>query len=69
MIEKHYGRYIKSDSRAQLAKLFDIQPGTFAGTPHVGERRGRRQVMKNAGRKGWSGRVDLNHTGKKKPRK
>ena len=61
MIEKHYGRYIKSDSREQLAKLFDIQPGTFAGTPHAGERRGRRQVVRNARRKGWSGRVDLNH--------
>jgi hypothetical protein len=32
MIEKHYGRYINSDSEEQLKRVFEGQAGTFAGT-------------------------------------
>ena len=32
MIEKHYGRYINSDSEEQLKRLFEGQTGTFAET-------------------------------------
>jgi integrase len=32
MIEKHYGRYIKSDSEEQLQRVFERQTGTFAET-------------------------------------
>lgn len=32
MIEKHYGRYIKSDSREQLLKLFTTETETFTET-------------------------------------
>ena len=32
MIEKHYGKYIKSDSEEQLRRVFQGETGTFAGT-------------------------------------
>ena len=32
MIEKHYGRYIKSDSEEQLERLFEVKTETFAET-------------------------------------
>ena len=32
MIEKHYGRYIKSDSREQLERLFGAKTETFSET-------------------------------------
>ena len=32
MIEKHYGRYIKSDSREQLECLFGVKTETFTET-------------------------------------
>ena len=35
MIEKHYGRYIKSDSREQLKRLFEGQTETFTETLRV----------------------------------
>lgn len=55
MIEKHYGRYIKSDSQEQLAKLFDRQPGTFAGTSRGGKRQPNRQVVKKLDEKDGRG--------------
>ena len=35
MIEKHYGRYIRSDSREQLERLFEAQTVTFPVKPHL----------------------------------
>jgi len=32
MIEKHYGRYVKSDSREQLERLFGAKTETFSET-------------------------------------
>jgi hypothetical protein len=32
MIEKHYGRYIKNDSREQLERLFGAKTETFTET-------------------------------------
>jgi len=64
-IEKHYGRYIKNDSREQLERLFGEKAETLCdGTDDEAN-----QVFENAMRREWSGRVDLNHTSKKKPHK
>ena len=53
MIEKHYGRYIKSDSEEQLRRVFEGQPGTFAGTLPEDET----EVVENISEKKWSGRI------------
>jgi FKBP-type peptidyl-prolyl cis-trans isomerase 2 len=61
MIEKHYGRYNKSDSAEQLKRVFDRQAGTFAGTQQTKATSERTEVVKRVKEKKWSGRVDLNH--------
>ena len=61
MIEKHYGRYIKSDSEEQLRRVFEGQPGTFAGTLPEDSDSEETEVVENISEKKWSGRVDLNH--------
>jgi hypothetical protein len=61
MIEKHYGRYIKSDSEEQLKRLFEVKTETFTETLRFGSRAGKTQLVKRFGGSKWSGRVDLNH--------
>ena len=61
MIEKHYGRYIKSDSRDQLERLFGAKTGTFYGTLRNATDDEMGKVVENLGEIEWSGRVDLNH--------
>jgi hypothetical protein len=61
MIEKHYGRYIKSDSREQLERLFGAKTETFTGTLRVGSDGERSEVFEKVDGSEWSGRVDLNH--------
>ena len=39
MIEKHYGRYINSDSREQLERLFGSKTETFSETLRDGTMR------------------------------
>ena len=47
MIEKHYGRYIKSDSREQLQRLFEAKPETFTETLEKTASVETAQVVKN----------------------
>ena len=67
MIEKHYGRYIKSDSREQLERLFGAKTGTFSETLRDGTDDIDTEVIEaivnesEISGKEWSGRVDLNH--------
>jgi hypothetical protein len=67
MIEKHYGRYIRSDSEEQLKRLFGGQTGTFAGTLPSGSDNSENELMEDivnedeSSSEKWSGRVDLNH--------
>ena len=61
MIEKHYGRYIKSDSTEQLKGLFAGKPETFTETLPQQVRSEKSQVAGKSDGKKWSGRVDLNH--------
>jgi len=67
MIEKHYGRYIKSDSREQLERLFRPKTETFTETLRSGTDDSHNEVMKaivmedENSSENWSGRVDLNH--------
>ena len=61
MIEKHYGRYIRSDSREQLERLFRARTVTFPVTQRTESDAGQTHVVKNVKGKKWSGRVDLNH--------
>ena len=61
MIEKHYGRYIKSDSREQLERLFGAQTETFPETLRYATDDTIADVLEKIGREKWSGRVDLNH--------
>jgi hypothetical protein len=61
MIEKHYGRYIRSDSREQLERLFGAKTETFAETLCNGTDDADAEVVENVDGSKWSGRVDLNH--------
>jgi hypothetical protein len=61
MIEKHYGRYVKSDSREQLQRVFGAKTGTFYGTLRYATGGETGQVSENLDGSKWSGRVDLNH--------
>jgi integrase len=61
MIEKHYGRYINSDSREQLERLFGAKTETFSETLREGTDDTMAEVVENVGGSKWSGRVDLNH--------
>ena len=61
MIEKHYGRYINSDSREQLERLFGAKTETFSETLRDGTDDELDEVVENLGVNEWSGRVDLNH--------
>ena len=61
MIEKHYGRYIKSDSREQLERLFGAKTETFSETLRYATDHEMGEVVENLGGSKWSGRVDLNH--------
>ena len=61
MIEKHYDRYIKNDSREQLQRLFGAKAETFTETLHEGIDDEASEVSEKAIRSDWSGRVDLNH--------
>jgi hypothetical protein len=54
MIEKHYGRYIKSDSREQLQRLFEAKPETFTETLAKADSVEIAQVGKKIGRSSWS---------------
>ena len=62
MIEKHYGRYIKSDSAEQLRRLFAPQTETLPRRA----RTKRTQVAGKFGGKKWSGRVDFEPHRRKK---
>src|SRR5207249_502266 len=46
MIEKHYGRYIKSDSKEQLKRVFEPKTGTFTGTQHSEGGAEKTEIMK-----------------------
>jgi hypothetical protein len=59
VIEKHYGRYIKSDSRERLERLFRAKTETFTETLRNGTDNDVNEVIENGSE--WSGRVDLNH--------
>jgi hypothetical protein len=61
MIEKHYGRYIKSDSREQLTRLFEAKTETFTETLRSGTDDEIDEVTEMESENKWSGRVDLNH--------
>jgi integrase len=61
MIEKHYGRYINSDSREQLERLFGAKTETFSETLRNATDDEMSEVVENLGGSKWSGRVDLNH--------
>ena len=67
IIEKHYGRYIRSDSREQLERLIGAKTETFTETLQKQASVGKTQVAEvtNFSRElveaKWSGRVDLNH--------
>jgi hypothetical protein len=61
VIEKHYGRYIKSDSRERLERLFGAKTETFTETLRSGTDNTVEEVIENIGGSDWSGRVDLNH--------
>ena len=61
MIEKHYGRYIKSDSREQLERLFRAKTETFTETLRHTTDDEVDEVIENEDGSDWSGRVDLNH--------
>jgi integrase len=61
MIEKHYGRYIKSDSREQLERIFGAKTETFTETLRNGTDDEGNEVIENESGIDWSGRVDLNH--------
>jgi hypothetical protein len=67
MIEKHYGRYIKSDSREQLDRLFRAKTETFTETLRSGTDDSHNGVIEDIvmerenSSENWSGRVDLNH--------
>jgi integrase len=67
MIEKHYGRYIKSDSQEQLERIFGAKTETFTETLCTGTGDSHNEAIediviedKNSS-ENWSGRVDLNH--------
>ena len=57
MIEKHYDKYIKSDSEEQLQRL--LQGKTE--TSQIEGAENQVQVTENTEEVRWSGRVDLNH--------
>jgi hypothetical protein len=67
MIEKHYGRYIKSDSREQLERLFGAKTETFTETLRSGTDDSHNEAIEDIviedenSSENWSGRVDLNH--------
>ena len=68
MIEKHYGRYVKSDSREQLERLFGAKPETFTETLRYAANDRVADVIEKVSESNeiqtiekWSGRVDLNH--------
>ena len=61
MIEKHYGRYIKSDSQEQLERIFGAKTETFTETLRYGSDDERSEVFEKVDGSEWSGRVDLNH--------
>ena len=67
MIEKHYGRYIKSDAQEQLERIFGAKTETFTETLCTGTDDSHNEAIediviedKNSS-ENWSGRVDLNH--------
>ena len=61
MIEKHYGRYIKSDAQEQLERIFGAKTETFTETLRYGSDDERSEVFEKVDGSDWSGRVDLNH--------
>jgi integrase len=61
MIEKHYGRYIKSDAQEQLERIFGPKTETFTETLCNGTDDEGNEVIENESGSDWSGRVDLNH--------
>jgi len=61
MIEKHYGRYIKSDSQEQLERIFGAKTETFTETLRNATDDEGNEVIENESGSEWSGRVDLNH--------
>jgi hypothetical protein len=61
MIEKHYGRYIKSDSQEQLERIFRAKTETSTETLRNGTDDEGNEVIENESGSDWSGRVDLNH--------
>jgi hypothetical protein len=61
MIEKHYGKYISSNSEEQLKKLFGAKTETFTETLYRGHVSKRRQIPGILTGSEWSGRVDSNH--------
>jgi hypothetical protein len=69
MIEKRYGRYIKSDSEEQLERLFGPKTGTLTGTLRDRTDDRKAEMLEKVGGSKWSGRVDLNPTKTNKSRK
>ena len=61
MIEKHHGKYIKSDSQGAMAEAFRGKPDPFTATLRDEDNTKQRQIINKLGGKKWSGRVDLNH--------
>ncbi len=51
MIEKHYGRYLRSDSDEQLVRLLGEKPVTQAVTQGEGKQPKRAQAVENSGEK------------------
>jgi hypothetical protein len=51
MIEKHYGKYIISDAKEQLKKLFEGEAETWTETPSTGDGLKGMQVAKKYGPK------------------
>jgi integrase len=67
MIEKHYGRYIKSDAQEQLERIFGAKTETFTETLCTGTDDSHNEAIEDIviedenSSEIWSGRVDLNH--------
>ena len=75
MIEKYYGRYVKSDSQEQLQTLFGTKTETLAENLRTGTDYTEHKLIDTDSEviekedesddtreeENWSGRVDLNH--------
>ena len=60
MIEKHYGRYLRSDSDEQFGRLLGAKPVTFAVTQEEAPEAQATQMLENYGKKGKWAHLDSN---------